>query len=90
MKLQVRNHRYGIQSVSAFHDGAYQPMARSADNHFIYQPGSFVTDPINFRITASTGEMLQQTVGPLINDVDLPGTAQFAPCPDELFKNGFE
>jgi expansin (peptidoglycan-binding protein) len=90
LKLQVRDHRYGVQSVSVFHNGAYQPMVRNFDNHFVYQPGSIVADPIDVRITATTGEVLQQSVGPLINDVDLPGTAQFALCPDDLFKNGFE
>lgn len=90
LKLQVRDHRYGIQSVSVFHDGAYQPMTRGGDNHFIYTPGGPAVEPINVRITATTGEVLQQSVGYIMNDVDLPGTAQFAFCPDDLFKNDFE
>ncbi len=88
LSLQVREHRYGITAMSVFADGAYRPMQRRDDSYFDYAqtrgPG-----PVQIRVTASTGEVLEQTL-PLLNGDIAVGQGQFAPCSDAQFRDGFE
>ena len=90
LKLQALDHRQGVQAMSVFHNGSYQPMARSSDNHFIYLPGSQMTPPLAIRLTSTTGEIVDQSINSIVNSTIIPGTAQLAPCAATLFANGFE
>lgn len=90
LKLQALNHRQGVQAMSVFHNGNYQTMARSSDNHFEYLPGAEMMPPLSIRLTSTTGQMLDQSISSITNNTILPGTAQFSTCVDGVFADGFE
>ena len=90
IKLQVRDHRYGVQSA-VLHDGASDyPMSRTSDNHFVATgfPGP-VASPFLVSVTATTGQTLLEDVQ-LVNDTVQAGAGQFQHCTPELFADGFE
>lgn len=90
LKLQVRNHAYGVNGVEYFNNGQFHAMTRSADNHFVGMPTP-IQVPFAVRVTGSTGESLLETISAITNDVDIPGTTQFQEClQDVIFRNGFQ
>lgn len=90
LSLQPRNHRHGVQSISVLHNGNYMPMVRTGSNKFIYATGTGSAANLQFRVSSTAGEVLDQTFPFLQNDLDIPGGSQFAPCSPVLFGNGFE
>lgn len=89
LDIQVREHRYGVQSLEVFNNGSFQPMSRQDYNRFQYPPNPSLPGPLLLRVTATTGEAIEQTVNNPGNG-DVAGSAQFAPCSDTLFRDGFE
>ena len=93
LKLQVRNHRYGVAGMSIGVGAAmYTPMTRVSDNFFQYTPGSSIPFPISLRLTDVNGAVLNETIagpGP-VNDVVIPGAGQFPFCSALVFADGFE
>ena len=87
-KIQVREHPHGITSMAFFDGSAYQPMVRTIDNHF--EASASDVGNVQVRVTATTGETLVQHIGPIVNNVDIPGDRQFASCDDVLFRDGFQ
>ena len=86
--LQVREHRYGITALSILVNGSYQPVQREDYNYFVYPVGAGA-GPLQVRVTASTGEVLEQTL--LLGDgTVVQGQGQFAVCSDAFFADGFE
>lgn len=88
VSLLVREHRYGVADVALLHQGTYQPMSRNNNNRFIFTDASAVSQPLQLRVTATTGEVLEQTL-PNFSSQNLAGAAQFAPC-EAVFEDGFE
>ena len=66
------------------------PMVRTGSNKFIYATGTGSVVNLQFRVSSTAGEVLDQTFPFLQNDLDIPGGSQFAPCSPVLFGNGFE
>jgi len=54
------------------------------------QAGTGSAANLQFRVSSTAGEVLDQTFPFLQNDLDIPGGSQFAPCSPVLFGNGFE
>jgi expansin (peptidoglycan-binding protein) len=91
VKLQALDHRVGVASMELKSNGAanFTPMARVDDNFFVRQLQSALQYPIVVRTTATTGEAIQQSIPAIVNNVILPGSAQFAGC-QVLFADSFE
>lgn len=89
LQIGVQDHRYGIAGLALDTGGTLLPMPRTTYNRFEINPPSPVAT-VTVHVTATTGETLVQALGPVVNDVHIPGSAQFAPCPDTLFVDGFE
>lgn len=92
LKLQVRNHRYGVAGMAIQTGATYAPMTRVSDNFFQYAPGSSILFPINLRLTDVNGAAIDDTItgaGP-VNDVVIQGTAQFPFCSAIILVDGFE
>ena len=90
VKLQVREHRYGIESMSLIGANDEYPMSRVVDNFFEINPSEAPVANVAVRITATTGESLVQNVGATGQVGPIPGTAQFEYCTPALFADGFE
>jgi expansin (peptidoglycan-binding protein) len=88
LALQVREHRYGITALSILVGGSYQPVQREDYNYFVRSTGAG-PGPLQVRVTASTGEVLEQTL-PLYEGNVVQGQGQFAVCSDAFFADGFE
>jgi expansin (peptidoglycan-binding protein) len=87
-KIQVRNHRYGIQAMEYQSGAGFVPMDRTADNHF-QATGVPNLDSAVVRITATSGEQLTDAIGSPSQTGDIPGDVQLAAC-DGVFLDGFE
>ncbi len=78
--VQIRNHRLPIASVEAQDAGGnYVAMPRADYNFFIAETG-LGEGPYNFRVTATTGEVLEDSGVPFIDTGDAPGANQFGGC----------
>lgn len=81
LKVQVRNHRYGIASVEMHDAGeaSWHAMARTMDDHFErFDDGPYET-PLFFRITDLHGQSVETTGVPSIdNDVPFDSGVQLA------------
>ena len=82
IKLQVRDHRYGVQSMALqpASGSAYQTMNRSSDNFFVTSPATPVEGAFKVRLTSTSGEALEQTIGGIDNNHVITGTDQFRDC----------
>lgn len=89
IKLQVRNHRHGIAGVTLLHPDGAIALPRTNDNHFQSTVVPPIASPFEVVVTATTGESRTESVE-LLNDVDMPGSGQFAHCTLEVFRDGFE
>lgn len=93
LKLQVRNHRYGVAAMSiGTGTSTYTPMTRTSDNFFQYAPGSMIPFPISLRLTDVNGAILDDSIAGSapVNGVVIQGNGQFPFCSDSLFQDGFE
>lgn len=92
IKLQARNHRYGVASME-LEDSAtssYQAMTRTTDNFFqLASPATPVSGSLTVRLTGTSGEKLVQTISGIDNSNIISGSAQFADC-GLIFRDGFE
>ncbi len=80
--VQIRNHAVPILSVEGKDaSGSYVPMPR-ADYNFFIADGGLGEGPHSFRVTSTSGEVLEDSGIPFVEAGDSPGAAQFAPCPD--------
>lgn len=87
--FQVQNHRYGVASVAFVTPGGQTPIPRVDDNHFTFASG--IAPPVTLRITATTGQVLEQTFDS-VDGSSSPRSvgAQFATCTDSFYRDGFE
>ena len=90
LKLQVRDHPYRVAAleVSWSGGGGYRSLTRTGDNFFEFSPGQQIFFPISVRATDLYGHVLTDTIQTLVNDVPIPGHAQFALC-SGIFVDGF-
>ena len=91
IKLQARDHRYGVVSMALQDSGgsAYQTMARSSDNFFVVSPAAPIDGAFKVRLTSTSGEVLDQTLGGIDNNNVIAGTDQFKDC-GLIFRDGLE
>lgn len=94
LELQALDHRYGIQSMALVVDGTEYDMPRASYNHFIaqYDTHPMPVSDVTVRVTATTGQSLLQSFGPLPDDSGtvIAGSEQFTHCEPVIFRNGFE
>ena len=74
--VQVRNHRLPIAKLEWKKDGAWVPVARESYNYFV-EPGGMGTSPVSIRITAWSGETLEDTIPAPASELDAQGASQF-------------
>jgi len=80
--VQIRNHVVPILSVEAKDaGGAYVALVRADYNFFIAESG-LGEGPYSFRVTNTSGDVLEDAAIPFVDAGDAAGTAQFEPCPD--------
>jgi len=80
--VQIRNHAVPILSVEGKDEsGSYVPMPR-ADYNFFIAEGGLGEGPHSFRVTSTSGEVLEDSGIPFVEAGDSAGAAQFAPCPE--------
>ena len=48
--------------MSIFNGGSYQPMVRTSDNFFEYNPPSELSGTLTVRVTATDGQVLEDQV----------------------------
>jgi expansin len=76
--IQVRDHRIPIEKVEYKKNGVYTDMPRSTYNYFIDTKG--VGDQptgITLRVTASDGQVVEETIGAVQDGKLIAGSAQF-------------
>jgi expansin len=76
--IQIRDHRVPIAKVEYKKNGVYKDMPRSSYNYFIDADG--VGDQPNgiaLRVTASDGQVVEETIGDVVEGKLVAGTAQF-------------
>jgi expansin (peptidoglycan-binding protein) len=74
--IQVRNHRLPIQSLEYEKAGSWAAVKREDYNYFV-EPNGMGTGPIHVRVTAITGEKLEDTLTPVQAGATVVGAAQF-------------
>ena len=75
--IQVRNHRLPIAKVEFERDGAFVDMPREDDNFFVAQKGvGKVPAGLKLRITASTGQVVTETLPRVEDNKVVAGSAQ--------------
>jgi expansin (peptidoglycan-binding protein) len=89
LKIQARDHRYGIASMAYQQGDDFLPMLRTADNFFTANttvPAGLVT----VRVQATSGQFLLQSLGEPEQVGLIDGDRQFADCTEPVFEDGFE
>ena len=82
-KIQVRNHRYGIAGLSvAAPGGSLVALPRTGDNAFTYSPGGAIAGSLRFQVDDLHGATLEQQSVAYAPGTEVPGTGQFAFCPE--------
>jgi len=76
--VQVRNHRFPIAKLEVDKGDGFAPLPRTDYNYFLDESG-FGPDPVQVRITASTGETLVDTLPAAQEYVEVDGAGQFSP-----------
>lgn len=76
--IQVRNHRLPITKVEYKKNGTYTNMPRSTYNYFI-DPKGIGDQPagLSIRVTAASGETIEETITNVVEDTVVAGTKQF-------------
>jgi expansin (peptidoglycan-binding protein) len=79
IKLQVKNHNIPVKVVRLLNENVLKPLQRTSDNFFtssgnIKFPMVF---PIRIQVEAIDGQVFNDTISALTNDVDIGGTQQF-------------
>jgi expansin len=76
--IQVRNHRLPIAKLEYERDGAFVDMPREDDNFFVAQKGvGKVPGGLKLRVTASTGQVVTDTLPRVEDNKVVAGGAQF-------------
>jgi expansin (peptidoglycan-binding protein) len=78
--VQVRNHRLPIAKLEWLKNGAWVSLPREHYNYFV-EAGGMGTGPIRIRITATDGQVLEDTLPSSQPDRVYSGIGQFAPPP---------
>ncbi|MDC0710600.1 expansin EXLX1 family cellulose-binding protein [Stigmatella sp. ncwal1] len=73
--LQVRNHKVPIKSLEVMRGSNWETLTRENYNYFVGNALGF--PPLQVRVTATTGEVLEDTLNSIDGDVLQPGKAQF-------------
>jgi expansin len=74
--IQVRNHRLPITRLELKKGDTWMPIPREPYNYFIAAGGAG-PGPVHVRITASDGQVLQDTLAPVGDGTVVPGASQF-------------
>jgi expansin (peptidoglycan-binding protein) len=74
--IQVRNHRLPIQKFEWQKDGAWVEVPRTAYNYFVENAG-MGPGPLKVRITATDGQVLEDTLPTVLQATVVDGAAQF-------------
>ena len=78
--IQIRNHRYAIDTLEARGTGgSYQAIARADYNYFV-APDGLGTGPYALRVTDVHGHVLEDGAISLGDAASRPGAAQFPSC----------
>ncbi|NVB38534.1 hypothetical protein G6O69_11895 [Pseudenhygromyxa sp. WMMC2535] len=77
--VQLRNHRHAIASFEFLDEDTWVEVPRLDYNYFVYDSG-MGEGPFSFRVTDVTGEVLEDSGLPLLDDGDVDGQAQFPAC----------
>jgi expansin (peptidoglycan-binding protein) len=76
--IQVRNHALPIRKLEWWKNGQWVSVSRSSYNYFV-QASGMGSGPIRVRVTASNGQVLEDTLPGIQPGVVLSGRAQFIP-----------
>jgi expansin (peptidoglycan-binding protein) len=74
--IQVRNHRLAIASLEYQKAGTWTNVNREDYNYFV-EPNGMGTGSIHVRVTAVSGEQLEDTLSPVQAAATVQGAAQF-------------
>jgi expansin (peptidoglycan-binding protein) len=74
--IQIRNHKLPIKKVEFKRDGQWAEMTRSNDNYFAAAKG-VGTGPVTLRITATDGQVVEETIQSWKDGKTYDGAAQF-------------
>ncbi|MBI5532342.1 MAG: hypothetical protein HY898_06490 [Deltaproteobacteria bacterium] len=78
--VQIRNHRYAIQSVEYLSGGSYKAIERLEYNYFV-EPSGMGDGPYTLRVTDVHGHVLEDSGIPgKLDNADAPGASQFPAC----------
>jgi expansin (peptidoglycan-binding protein) len=73
--IQVRNHRLPIQKLEREKNGTWVEMPRQSYNYFV--ESNIGPGPIRFRVTATDGQQLEDTLPQVLSGATVDGAAQF-------------
>jgi expansin (peptidoglycan-binding protein) len=76
--LQVRNHALPIQKLEWWRNGQWVALPRQSYNYFVQSTG-MGSGPLRVRVTASNGQVLEDTLPGIQPGKTLDGRAQFTP-----------
>jgi expansin (peptidoglycan-binding protein) len=74
--IQVRNHRLPLAKLEVMRSGAYAEIARADYNYFVDDKGAG-TGPVKVRVTAVDGQILEDTLPPVVASTLAQGASQF-------------
>ena len=80
MAVQIRDHNHAIKSIELKKDGNWTAGTRTGYNYFVFQSDESMYGTLEFRVTATTGESLEDTNIPYNEDMlgkDANGTSNF-------------
>jgi len=75
--IQVLNHRVPVTKLEWQKSGTWVPAPRDPDSNYFTEKSGMGTGPVKVRITASTGEMLEDTIPSTTGEKTYEGLAQF-------------
>jgi expansin (peptidoglycan-binding protein) len=76
--LQVRNHAVSIQKLEWWKNGQWVALPRQSYNYFVQSSG-MGSGPLRVRVTASNGQVLEDTLPGIQAGATFDGRAQFTP-----------
>jgi expansin len=75
--IQVRNHRLPIQKLEWEKGGEWVPLNREPYNYFV-EPSGMGEGPVRLRVTASDGQLLEDTLPRIFEGLVIDGSSQFS------------
>ncbi|MBK8808519.1 MAG: hypothetical protein IPO21_18545 [Bacteroidales bacterium] len=80
--VQIRNHKYPIESVELFYNNSWIELERMPYNYFRKEDGMGL-GPYTFRITDIYGNSITETEIPLLVTTEITGKHQFEDCSNQ-------